>query len=39
MLMCGDGRRPDPKGRDTDYPEGRDPMAEVTAIERVSKVT
>ena len=39
ILKCRVGEGPDARGKDTDYPEGRDPIAEVAAAERVSKVT
>ena len=39
MLKCSAGEGPDPRGKDTDYLEDKDPMAEVVAAEGVSKVT
>ena len=38
-LRCKVGQGPDPRGKDADCPDGRDPTVEVAIATRVSKVT
>ena len=39
MLKCRIDEGPDARGKDTDCPEGRDPIVEVATTEGVSKVS